>query len=106
MSADEETLSSKFTLGPDARWPVVRWDAPPRPDRWLDDAEILRTPAIQRTVRRLSLEGATLRNDLDENEAMYGKRWTNKRSVLGGVEPPKDAAELVSGLNKFSMKRS
>jgi hypothetical protein len=37
---------------------------------------------------------------------MYGKRWTNKQILTSGVEPPKDAAELVSGLNKFSMKRS
>jgi SH3 domain-containing YSC84-like protein 1 len=103
----KKLLSSKFTLGADASvagGPVGRSSA-----AYTDGmmhAEILSYSRSKGLFAGLSLEGATLRNDLDENEAMYGKRWTNKQILTSGVEPPKDAAELVSGLNKFSMKRS
>ena len=103
----KKLLSSKFTLGADASvagGPVGRSGAA-YTDAMMH-AEILSYSRSKGLFAGLSLEGATLRNDIDENEAMYGKRWTNKEILTSGLEPPKAAAELVSGLNKYSMKRS
>lgn len=100
-------LSSKFTLGADASvaaGPVGRSGAA-YTDAMMH-AEILSYSRSKGLFAGLSLEGATLRNDIDENEAMYGKRWNNKQILTSGLEPPKDAAELISGLNKYSIKKS
>ena len=68
-------------------------------------AEILSWSRSKGLFLGVSLEGATLRNDLDENEAMYGKRWTNRQIVNSGVAPPKGATGLLKELNRYSMKR-
>jgi len=103
----KKLLSSKFTLGGDASvaaGPVGR-SSGAYTDGMMH-AEILSYSRAKGLFAGLSLEGATLRNDLDENEAMYGKRWNNKQVLTSGVEPPKGAAALIAGLNKYSMKKS
>jgi lipid-binding SYLF domain-containing protein len=50
----------------------------------------------------LTVGGGTLRNDLDENEELYGKRLTNKDVLMGNVKPPASASALVATLNRFS----
>jgi SH3 domain-containing YSC84-like protein 1 len=102
----KKLLSSKFTLGADASvaaGPVGR-SSGAHTDAMMH-AEILSYSRSKGLFAGLSLEGATLRNDIDENESMYGKRWSNKQILMSGLEPPKDAAELVAGLNKYSMKK-
>jgi SH3 domain-containing YSC84-like protein 1 len=103
----KKLLNSKFTLGGDASvaaGPVGR-SSGAYTDAMMH-AEILSYSRAKGLFAGLSLEGATLRNDIDENESLYGKRWTNKQILTSGQEPPKAAAELISGLNKFSMKKS
>ena len=102
----KKLLSSKFTLGADASvaaGPVGR-SSGAHTDAMMH-AEILSYSRSKGLFAGLSLEGATLRNDIDENESMYGKRWSNKQILMSGLEPPKDAEELLAGLNKYSMKK-
>jgi lipid-binding SYLF domain-containing protein len=48
------------------------------------------------------LEGATLRQDLDDNRALYGKKLENRHIVTGGVRAPRAAEKLMGLLNKYS----
>jgi len=102
----KKLLSSKFTLGPDATvaaGPVGRATSA-QTDAFMT-AEILSWSRSKGLFAGISLEGATLRNDLDENAAMYGKPYDNKEIVLGNVAPPKDAAALLKELSRYSMKK-
>ncbi len=102
----KKLLSDKFTLGLDASvagGPLGR-DTSAMTDAMMT-AEILSWSRSKGLFAGVSLDGATLRNDIDENEAMYGKRWTNKDIVNSNVAPPKDAAELLKQLNRYSMKK-
>jgi SH3 domain-containing YSC84-like protein 1 len=102
----KKLLSSKFTLGADATvaaGPVGR-DTSAQTDALLA-AEIFSWSRSKGLFAGVSLEGATLRNDIDENEAMYGKRWNNQQIVTSDVAPPKDAAALLKELNRYSMKQ-
>ena len=99
-------LRSKFTLGGDATvaaGPVGR-DTSALTDAMMT-AEILSWSRSKGLFAGVSLEGATLRNDIDENESMYGKRWSNKDILNSGAAPPKDAAALLKELNRYSMKK-
>jgi Las17-binding protein actin regulator len=51
-----------------------------------------------------ALEGATLREDLDDNATLYGKKLENSKIVTKGVRPPKAAAKLLELLNRYSAK--
>jgi len=46
--------------------------------------------------------GATLRQDLDDNAALYGRRLENREIVTKGIGPPKAAKKLIELLNKYS----
>ena len=50
----------------------------------------------------LHLEGATLRQDLDDNAKLYGKKLHNREIVTSGVHAPRAAARLLGLLNKYS----
>jgi lipid-binding SYLF domain-containing protein len=52
----------------------------------------------------LALEGATLRQDLDDNAALYGKRLENRDIVTKGVRAPRAAAKLIALLNRYSVR--
>jgi lipid-binding SYLF domain-containing protein len=54
----------------------------------------------------LTVGGGTLRNDLDENEELYGKTLTNKEVLMGHVKPPASASALIASLNRFSREGS
>jgi lipid-binding SYLF domain-containing protein len=54
----------------------------------------------------LALQGATLRQDLDDNATLYGKRLENRDIVTKGVRAPQAAAELLSLLNRYSSRES
>jgi len=98
--------SSKFTIGADASaaaGPVGR-SASAQTDALLT-AEILSWSRSRGAFAGVSLDGATLRNDLDENKAMYGQPWDSKQILESGAKPPAAAAKLLSALNKYSMKK-
>ncbi len=96
-------LSSKFTLGAEgsvAAGPVGR-TATAQTDAQMH-AEILSWSRSQGLFAGLALEGATLRQDLDDNRALYGKRLENRLIVTGGVRPPHSAEKLMGLLNGYS----
>ena len=65
-------------------------------------AEILSWSRSQGLFAGLALEGATLRQDLDDNAALYGKKLDNRIIVTGGVRAPQAAASLLAQLNRIS----
>jgi len=101
----KKLTSSKFTLGAEATaaaGPVGR-DATAQTDA-LMSAEILSWSRSKGLFAGISLDGATLRNDIDENQAMYGQRWTSKQILGSGAKPPASASKLLAVLNKYSMR--
>ena len=96
-------LASKFTLGAEgsvAGGPVGR-TATAQTDAQLH-ADILSWSRSQGLFAGLALEGATLRQDLDDNATLYGKKLENRDIVTSGVRPPKAAAKLLALLNRYS----
>jgi lipid-binding SYLF domain-containing protein len=96
-------FESKFTLDADAgvaAGPVGR-TAQASTDAKLS-AEILSYSRSRGLFAGLSVGGATLRNDLDENEELYGRKITNKEILAGEVQPPPSAAALRAALNRYS----
>jgi SH3 domain-containing YSC84-like protein 1 len=103
----KKLTSSKFTIGADATaaaGPVGR-NATAQTDA-LMSAEILSWSRSKGLFAGISLDGATLRNDLDENKEMYGQRWTAKEILGSGAKIPKGAERLIAGLNKYSPRRT
>ena len=47
-------------------------------------------------------KGATLRQDLDDNNTLYGKKLENRAIVTNGVRAPKATAKLLALLNRYS----
>jgi lipid-binding SYLF domain-containing protein len=89
--------TSKFTIGADAT--AAQTDA-------LMNAEILSWSRSRGAFAGISLDGATLRNDIDENQAMYGQRWESKQILGSGAKPSEMAAKLLAALNKYSSRRT
>ena len=101
----DKLLSSAFTLGVEgsaAAGPVGR-TATAQTDAQLH-ADILSWSRAQGLFAGVALEGATLRQDLDDNATLYGKPLENRAIVTTGVRPPSAAAKLLELLNRFSPK--
>ncbi len=99
----DKLLSSKFTLGGEgsvAAGPVGR-TATAQTDLQMH-AEILSWSRSQGLFAGLALEGATLRQDLDDNATLYGRKLENREIVTTGVRPPRSAMRLLDLLNKYS----
>jgi SH3 domain-containing YSC84-like protein 1 len=99
----DKLLSSKFTLGAEgsvAAGPVGR-TATAQTDAQMH-AEILSWSRSQGLFAGIALEGATLRQDLDDNATLYGKRLENRDIVTSGVAAPRAAAKLLDLLNQHS----
>jgi lipid-binding SYLF domain-containing protein len=99
----DKLLSSKFTLGAEgsvAAGPVGR-TATAQTDAQMR-AEILSWSRSQGLFAGLALEGATLRQDLDDNATLYGKKLENRDIVTSRRHAPKSAATLMALLNKHS----
>jgi len=101
----DKLLSSKFTLGAEgsvAAGPVGR-TATAQTDTQMH-ADILSWSRSQGLFAGVALEGATLRQDLDDNATLYGKPLENRAIVTTGVPAPKAAATLIALLNRYSAK--
>ena len=100
----DKLLSSRFTLGaegsvaagPVGRTVTAQTDAQMR-------AEILSWSRTQGLFAGVALEGATLRQDLDDNVVLYGKKLENRDIVTTGVRAP-EAARLLALLNRYSAR--
>jgi SH3 domain-containing YSC84-like protein 1 len=101
----DKLLSSKFTLGAEgsvAAGPVGR-TATAQTDAQMH-ADILSWSRSQGLFAGLALEGATLRQDLDDNATLYGKKLENRDIVTKGMRAPKAAAKLIALLNRYSAR--
>ncbi len=99
----EKLASDKFTLGGDASvaaGPVGR-DARADTDAQMH-AEILSWSRTRGVFAGLSLQGATLRPDKEENQKLYGRAIDNHEILDGKVPTPPAARILTSALNRSS----
>lgn len=99
----DRLLGSRFTLGGEgsvAAGPVGRTAAAETDARMT--AEILSWSRARGVFAGISLQGATLREDLDDNSAMYGSRLSNREIVEKRRAAPAGAAPLLRLLNKYS----
>jgi lipid-binding SYLF domain-containing protein len=96
-------LEDKFTLGGEATvaaGPVGR-EASANTDVQLQ-AEILSYSRSKGLFAGIALQGATLRQDLDVNQQLYGSKLTNKEILKDGHAAPAGAGELIQALNRYS----
>ena len=101
----DKLLADKFTIGGEASaaaGPVGR-TATAQTDAQMH-ADILSWSRTQGLFAGVALEGATLRQDLDDNAEMYGKRLENRAIVTKGVHVPRVAIPFIDLLNKYSPK--
>ena len=101
----DKLLSSKFTLGAEASvaaGPVGRTTTA-QTDAQMH-ADILSWSRSQGLFAGIALEGATLRQDLDDNATLYGKPLDNRQIVTTGVRAPVAAAKLLALLNRYSAR--
>jgi lipid-binding SYLF domain-containing protein len=59
-------------------------------------ADILSWLRSQGLFAGLALEGATLRQNLDDNATLYGEKLDNREIVTMGVRAPRTAAKLMA----------
>ena len=103
----DKLLDSKFTLGAEgsaAAGPVGR-TVKAQTDAQMH-ADILSWSRSQGLFVGVALAGATLRQDLDDNAVLYGKRLENRAIVTSGVRAPQAAAKLLALLNRYSIKET
>jgi lipid-binding SYLF domain-containing protein len=103
----DKLLADKFTLGAEASvaaGPVGRTTTAQTDIQM--HAEILSWSRSQGLFAGLALEGATLRQDLDDNETLYGSRLENREIVTKSTPVPRAADRLVELLNKYSDRDS
>jgi lipid-binding SYLF domain-containing protein len=101
----EKLLADKFTLGGEASvaaGPVGR-TATAQTDAQLN-AEILSWSRSQGLFAGVALEGATLRQDLDDNAQIYGERLTNRQILTTHVLTTQAGARLIGMLDKYSVR--
>jgi lipid-binding SYLF domain-containing protein len=106
-SGMKRLLADKFTIGAEATaaaGPVGR-DASAQTDAVMR-AEMLSYSRSRGLFAGISLQGATMRPDVDANEEMYGTKLENKAILTGDVAPPAAAAKLETLLNKNSSRKT
>ena len=105
QGGEDKLLSSKFTLGAEgsvAAGPVGR-TATAQTDVQMH-AEILSWSRSQGLFAGVALEGATLREDLDDNATLYGKKLENRDIVTDGRPAPESGVALIGLLDKQSAR--
>jgi lipid-binding SYLF domain-containing protein len=103
----DKLLQSKFTLGGAAEvaaGPVGR-SLTAQTDTKMT-AKILSWSRSRGLFGGVSLQGATLRQDLDENQELYGRQITNKQIVMKTVTAPAAASDLLAVLDEYSRHES
>ena len=104
----DKLMRDKFTVGADASamaGPVGR-SAEARTDAMMR-AEILSYSRSRGVFAGISLEGATLRPDGEDNRALYGRDVTQEEVLRGRVQAPASAGPLYAQLNRWApMKHS
>jgi lipid-binding SYLF domain-containing protein len=99
----EKLLESKFTLGADAAvagGPVGR-SAQVQTDAQMH-AKILAYSRSRGLFAGLSLDGATLRPDVEANRKLYGSDIPAQKILAGEAHPPESARGLLETLAKYA----
>ena len=102
-SGKHKLLEDKFTVGADASvmgGPVGR-TAKAATDAQLH-AEILSYSRARGVFAGVSLEGATLRPDTEDNEEVYGRKIRQSEILNGNIQPPAAAKPLLDELRAYS----
>jgi lipid-binding SYLF domain-containing protein len=104
-SGAEKIMKSQFKIGGEAgamAGPVGR-TVQAETDAYMR-AEILGYSRSRGVFAGIALSGSTLREDLDDNEALYGSRMTSQEILDQGRAPAPNAAKpLIGTLNRYSM---
>jgi len=103
----DRLFTNQFTLGADASvaaGPVGR-TASAQTGAFLT-AEILSWSRTRGVFAGVALQGATLRQDMSDNEELYGKPLDNREIIEGDVKVPKAAKELIHELDRYSSRQS
>jgi lipid-binding SYLF domain-containing protein len=103
----ERLAQSKFTLGGEAEvaaGPVGR-HADAQTDARMT-AKILSYSRSRGAFAGISLQGATLRQDLDVNRELYARSLTNRQILMKNLHVPAAASELLGVLNRYSSMES
>jgi lipid-binding SYLF domain-containing protein len=106
-SGMRKLLQDKFTLGGDASvagGPVGR-DLSAETDLQMR-AEMLSYSRTRGLFAGLSLTGATLRPDGDDNAALYGPGVSMKQILAGDVKAPASAMPLLHRLDKYADRKT
>lgn len=101
----ERLLSTRFTVGgqgqaaagPVGRSTTAQTDISMR-------AEMLSWSRARGVFAGVSLEGATLRQDVGDNGDIYGRRLTNRQIIDGNTAWPAAASEFHSVLNRYAAR--
>jgi lipid-binding SYLF domain-containing protein len=104
QQGEEKLLQSQFTLGGEgevAAGPVGRTIAA-KTDAKLT-AGILSWSRSRGIFAGVALQGATLRQDLDDNQVLYGKKLENREIVTQHIKPPASARKLLDHLNQYPL---
>jgi lipid-binding SYLF domain-containing protein len=99
----DKLMQDKFTLGADASvmaGPVGR-SGQAQTDAMMH-AEILAYSRSRGVFAGVSLEGATLRPDNEDNRGLYGREVTQQEILKGAVTPPASAEVLYAELNRYA----
>ena len=105
-SGMKRLLTSKFTLGGDvtvAAGPVGR-STQAETDAFMT-AEILTWSRARGLFAGVALSGATLREDSEWNNDLYGRKITNREIVTSTIPPPAPSKPLLDALNKYSSRK-
>jgi lipid-binding SYLF domain-containing protein len=100
---EEKLMKDKFTIGGDASamaGPVGR-STTAQTDAMMK-AEILSWSRSRGIFAGVSLDGATLRPDNEDNAKIYGRPVSQREILEGHVEPPPAAAPLYDELNRVA----
>jgi lipid-binding SYLF domain-containing protein len=104
----EKLIDDKFTVGADATaaaGPVGRQTAAQTNIRM--DAEILTYSRAKGLFAGVALDGATLRQDKDDNKDFYGAETDARKILIEGTVPmPTEAQPLASALSLKSPKKN
>ncbi len=99
----QKLVRDRFTLGADASvaaGPVGR-TADAETDAMMH-AEILAWSRSKGLFGGVSVNGSTLRNDLDENDHLYGRKLNNQEILMTARAVPPAARELDHALDRYS----
>jgi lipid-binding SYLF domain-containing protein len=105
-TGEEKLMADKFTVGGDASamaGPVGR-STTAQTDAMMH-AEILSWSRSRGAFAGVSLEGATLRPDQDDNAKLYGHSVSQREILDGRVPPPAAGQQLYDGLNRWAANR-